>query len=444
MTSGGFGYASASVTYHAADYGTNYAFALALHTARVTAFLRATYKASVLSGGATFSSDKWTSIHFTDYGSSRAELSINVEYDPDGHPGDTVPVYIQDVFGSSETSYPAFVTVFENPDSGSQFSITTAKGYHNNSSYVGTPSRGMYIPLDRCLSNGYLQKLPMAFAHAFAANGFSAVNSSGDIDDGDYPATLGELPQMPSYGLYGSTSAGTFSTSGDTSVIKSPVEGVTYQFGYSVKGLVIEGFYRLSSYASTTGASWDISGQIFDGDPGWDEDAGTFSGTCFGYYAPSINNFQCYSNRALSDVVQFFGVFANVDALNSAQKSYMQAVRANGAGVQCFAASSPGYLPMRSASTIGDKLVWSTGCLAWSANAGYDSIRSLPSIDGQGNTVKGFFRDDVLRFVSVFATRLGGTTYQGGNFISMNCGQNSGFELGVLLGWDGSNSNDIL
>ena len=41
MASGGFAYASASVTYHAADYGTNYDWALALHRARVTAFLRA-------------------------------------------------------------------------------------------------------------------------------------------------------------------------------------------------------------------------------------------------------------------------------------------------------------------------------------------------------------------------------------------------------------------
>lgn len=441
MASGGFGYASASVVYHSADFGTVYAWAYALHVARVTAFLQASYKAYELSGGAVLSSGAWYSESPASYGSAYAELTETIEYDPVGHPGSTTTVFIQDVFGSADTSHPAFVTVFENPDSNTHYAIITAKGYHNSSSWIGDSSRGFYIPNAKVLSDGYQKRLPITFAHAFGANSISSFVDSGDLDQGTL--TDGELPVCPSYGLYAYITTSQNNTSGETSILSSPTENRTYTFGYAVKDVVIEGFFKNSSYPSGTGAAWDIAGAIFDGDAGYDSEAGTFSGTCFGYYSPCVQ-LRDYATRAPADSFYWTGNGANVDCLNSLQKSYSQALLSIGASFQCKPACFPGYVPLRSVSTIGDKLTWSSACLSFTMDASYSNTRNMPSIDGNGNSTKGFFRDDVLRFVSIFATRIGGTTYQGGDFIAMNCGENTGFELGVLLGWDGSNTNDIL
>lgn len=439
MTSGGFAYESVRVTYQAADYGTTYDWALALHRARVTAFLRASFRAYEMGGGF-----EWDSMDPASYGSSRAQIVDAVEYDPSGYPGLTKNVFIQDVNGSAQTSYPAFVTVFENAVTSAQFAIITSRGFHNNTSWIGDPTRGFYIPGAKCMTNGYSRRLPVTFAHVFAANGIGSFNAEGEVD-ANYSPSAAELPVCPSYGLYASDSVGSQSTASNSSCLTTLVGGTWYLFGYAVKGYAIEGFFKNSAYPNGTGSAWDISGHIFDGDPGWDEGAGTFSGTCFGYYSPYIANLYDYTARSLSDNISFAGSFASVDALDSAQHSYMQAVLQGSGSVQCYPAMSPGYLPMRSASNIGDKIVWSAGCVAWSVAASYNAIRNLPSIDGQGNSVKGFLRDDIFRFVSIFATRIGGTTFQGGNFIGMNCGQqSSGFEVGVLLGWDGSNANDIL
>lgn len=442
MASGGFAYASASVTYHAADYGTNYDWALALHRARITAFLRSSYRASVVSGGAQFSSNLWQSIRLSD-DSSRTDLEDFIEYDPAGHPGTTVAVYTQVVNGTAQTSYPAFVTVFVNPDSNSQFAIITSRGYHNNSGFVGDATKGFYIPITKCLTCGNVRRLPYAFAHAFAANGFKTLREGGgELDTG----TMGpyELPICPSYGLaaYGATS--NTSSVGQASVITSPIEGRTYQFGYAIKGVAIEGFYKTSVYPTGVGAMWGISGAIFDGDLGWDADTLKFSGKVFGYYSPYVSITDAQA-RSVSDSFSFAGSGASVDALDKDGQSYAQQLLQSGVSASCVPACSPGYIPQRSDSTIGEKLVWSTACVAWSVAASYNAVRNLPSIDGQGNSVKGFLRDDIFRFVSIFATRTGGTTFQGGNFIGMNCGQQgSGFEVGVLLGWDSSNANDIL
>lgn len=439
MASGGFAYASASVTYHAADYGTNYDWALALHRARVTAFLRASYRTGVVTPGEF--NGTWPSESPASYGSARAKIEERIEYDPAGHPGLTLPVYIQDVNGSAQPSYPAFVTVFVNPDSLTQFAIITARGYHNNAAFAGDPTKGFYIPNSKVLSDGYQKRLPITFAHAFGANSISSFVDSGDLDKGTL--TDGELPVCPSYGLYAYSTVGQSSTSGETSILSSPTENRTYSFGYAIKDVVIEGFFKNSSYPSGTGAAWDISGAIFEGDTAFDEDTGTFSGTCFGYYSPYVQ-LRDYATRAPADSFYWTGNGANVDCLDSLQKSYSQALLSIGASFQCKPACFPGYAPLRSVSTIGDKLTWSAACLAFTMDASYSNTRNMPSIDGNGNSVKGFFRDDVLRFVSIFATRIGGTTYQGGNFIAMNCGENTGFEVGVLLGWDASNANDIL
>lgn len=443
MASGGFAYASASVTYHAADYGTNYDWALALHRARITAFLRASYRAYVVSGGGQFSSQLWDSLRLSD-DSSRDEIEDQIEYDPAGSPGVTVAVYIQIVNGTAQTQYPAFVTVFQNPDSYASYAIITSRGYHNNAGNIGDATKGFYIPLAKCLTCGNFRRLPYAFAHAFAANDFKSlrVDHTGQLDNGDL--SLYELPICPSYGLAAYTNTSNTSSSGQASVITAPTEGVTYQFGYAVKGVAIEGFYKTSAYPAGVGAMWDVSGAIFDGELGWDEGDYEFSGTVFGYYSPYVN-VKDNGARSASDAISFAGTGASVDALDKDGQSYAQQLLQSGVSASCDPACSPGYIPQRSNSTIGEKLVWSTACVAWSVAASYNAVRNLPSIDGQGNSVKGFLRDDIFRFVSIFATRTGGTTFQGGNFIGMNCGQqSSGFEVGVLLGWDSSNANDIL
>ena len=441
MANGGFAYASALVTYHSADFATNYAWALALHKTRVKAFLQATYRAYQLSDGALYSSSWWQSIRLGD-DSSRTDIEFECPVDPSGEVATTMTIYIQDVNGSAQTNYPAFVTVFENPDSYTQFAIITSRGYHNKSSFIGDATKGFYIPLAKCLSNGNNRLLPYTFAHAFAANGFGSLSDgTGELDNGTLNPR--ELPICPSYGLASYTGTSDTSSSGQASIITAPTEGVTYHVGYAVKGVSIEGFWKSSAYPVNTGACWDLSGAIFDGDLGWDADDTLFTGTPFGYYALGLS-VKDNAARSLSDTVPFFNSAASVDALNSSAESYAQTVLASGASVNCKPACSPGYLPMRSSSTVSGELTWSSGCVAWTAGASYDAVRNLPSIDGNGNSCAGFLRDDVFRFVSIFATRQGGTTYQGGNFIAMNCGQNNDFELGVLLGWDGSNTNDIL
>lgn len=440
MASGGFGYASVSVTYHAADYGTNYAWALALHKARALAFLRATYKAYILSGGVAPSSGTWGSYNFTAGGSSRQMITYTVEYAPDDEPGDEMNIYIQDVNGSSETGYPAFVTIFQNPDLNTAYAIITARGFHNNSSWIGTASRGFYIPVDKCMGNGYLRYIPYSFAHAFAASGFNALP---DIDSGTLAA--GELPICQSYGCAHSDQAGTASTSASSNIITNPTENYIYTFGYAVKDLVIEAFYKNSGFAAGSGADWDISGQILTGDPGYDLDTGDVNGSCFGYFSPYIGStFYEHTNRSVSSTLHFFDDKLSADVLDSSGDSYSQAVRATASSNQYIAPTcTPGYLPLRGNSTLASKLVWSSACLAFGCNAGSSGTRNLGGVDANGNSVAGFLRDDVFRFVSIFATRNGGTTYQNGNFIAMNCGQNT-LENGVLLGWDASNNNDIL
>lgn len=443
MASGGFAYASASVTYHAADYATSYDWALALHRARVTAFLRASYRAYVVSGGGQFSSQLWDSLRLSD-DSSRDEIEDQIEYDPAGSPGLTVAVYTQIVNGTAQTAYPAFLTVFQNPDSYASYAIITSRGYHNNAGFIGDATKGFYIPIAKCLSCGNSRRLPYSFAHAFAANDFKSlrVDHTGQLDNGDL--SLYELPICPSYGLAAYTTTSNISTAGQASVITAPTEGVSYLFGYAIKGVAIEGFYKTSAYPAGVGAMWDISGAIFDGDLGWDADESEFSGTVFGYYSPYVN-IRDNQTRSVSDTISFAGDGASVDALDKDGQSYAQQLLQSGVAASCNPACSPGYIPQRSNSTIGEKLMWSTACVAWSVAASYNAVRNLPSIDGQGNSVKGFLRDDIFRFVSIFATRTGGTTFQGGNFIGMNCGQqSSGFEVGVLLGWDASNANDIL
>ena len=325
MASGGFGYASASVVYHSADFGTVYAWAYALHVARITAFFRASYKAYELSGGATLSSAAWFSELPSSYGSAYAELTEDIEYDPVGHPGSTSRVYIQDVHGTSETNYPAFVTVFENPDSNTNYAIITARGYHNNSSWKSDPSKGFYIPIGKCLSDGYKYRLPITFAHVFGANGIDSWKNGGDVDTGTLRKA--ELTVCPSYGLHAQTTTSTTYTSGETSILNSPTENRTYIFGYAIKDVVIEGFFKNSSYPSGCGAAWDIAGAIFDGEPGYDLGDGEFSGTCFGYYSPYIYYFYDYTPRSVSDTYYWVNYSANVDCLDSSQDCYSQKLK---------------------------------------------------------------------------------------------------------------------
>lgn len=429
MSTGQFGYAEKSITYAAADYSTVRAWALAVHIARCEAFFRACQK--------NLNSGTYGGVWNTDY--TVSDLEEYIPYNPDDPDSENFVLYIQDLHPSNiDTTgqYPAFLTVFENGRSITKYVIITSNGFTNNPSYSSDHTKGLYIPNEKYQGNGTYKFIPIDLAHMFCANDLS---TASDIRTG----TLGngELTISTPYGVNCADTTTNANTNNGNGIIYKPTEGVTYTFGYAVKDLAIECFYRNSLFPSGSSMLWSIIGNIFDGDLGFNEDTGLFEKFPFGEFSPWRNALDERSGLSLNSY-SFLGNTNKLscDVLCDDGWSYKKSIV--GQSVLSKACMLPSYSPFRSSSSSPDKLKWAAGCVGFSFDCGYQSVRSFGGIDGSGNNTKGFVKDDVLRLVSAMATRTGGSTYKNGEFVAMNMGTpQDSMEFGVLLGWDSTNQS---
>lgn len=428
MATGGFYYAEESVTYNAANYSTVRDWAYAVHVARCKAFARSTKK-----GADTYYGGFWN----TDY--TVSDLEEYIPFDPDDPDSYMLVINIQDLHPSTDDptgQYPAFLTVFENGRSLTKYVIITSNGFTNNASYSSDPTKGLYIPNEKFNGNGTYKFLPIDMAHMFCANGLSTYQ---DITQG----TLGngELTISTPYGVNFGDYTSTGQTSNGNGIIYRPTEGVTYTFGYAVKDLAIECFYKNSNFASGTGMMWSIIGNIFDGDLDYDDDTMLFAKFPFGEFAPYRNGQDERNGLSLSQY-SYYGNTNKLscDCLCEDGWSYKKAIVGN--SVLSKGCLLPSFAPFRSNSNSPQKLKWAAGCMGFAFDCGYNATRTFAGIDGLGNNTKGFVRDDILRFVSAMATRTGGSTYKNGEFVAMNMGApQESMEFGVILGWDSTNQS---
>lgn len=428
MTTGGFGYHEESIRYVSADYTTKRSWCLAVHVARCKAF--------ALASRMDPSNGDFGGMWITD--PTTIDISVFVPFDPDDPDSHGVTIGIQDLHKSDvdpSGQYPAFLTIFENPVSYAHYAIITSNGFTNESSYSSDPSKGLYIPTSKFCGNGYYKNIPYDLAHAYAANGFG---DPSDITSGTI--SNGELTISTICGLnYSQTSSTTYTSNNSNAIIYNPTEDATYTFGYAIKDLAIECFYKTSS--SSAGMLWSIIGNIFTGDLGFDDDTAYFSKFPFGFYAPWRNGFNERNGLSISDYSYLSSNdYIECDVLQDDGWSYRY--KSSGLNITSVPLMLPSFLPLRSNSNSPDKLKWSSGCIGFSFASGYNNVRTFGGIDGLGNNTKGFVRDDVLRFVSIFATRTGGATYKGGELVAMNMGTPQiNLEFGVLLGWDPDNQS---
>lgn len=428
MASGGFAYEQSSVTYVSANYSTKKDWALAVHCARCVAFARATDRDAELNEGETHSLS-WKSITFT--GSSYPVLHYTPEFG--------ITFHVQDLHPESvdpNGDYPALITIFEDQKSYAQYAIITALGYTNNSSHSSTPSQGLYIPSMKIAGRGNYYHLPVCLAHMFGANGIS---SAIDITSGSLGS--GELTISEICGLAHYDTSGTDSSASYNSILKNPSQNMTYTFGYAKKGLAIECFYKAANYGQNVGMMFSVIGNIFDGDTGYDPDEYTFSKFPFGYVAP-WNNSLYETQAATPDRYCYVSNDERIDCDCLCEDGISYRWKDNNANVASAPLILPSNVPLRSNSNTPEKLPWSSASLGFTYYVGYNTTRTFVGIDGLGNNFKGFLRNDIWRYVSICATRVGGSTYQEGNFVAMNCGAPQNFfELGILIGWDASNQS---
>lgn len=423
---GGFKFGKASVTYDSTTYPTKRDWALAVHKARCQALMNAAY-ASL--GGIGYFPRIQTGI-------SEVTDTVHVKY---GTKEEDVTIYIQDLHTSSATKddYPAFVSFFKVGIGGDspEYCIVTSNGFHGNSSYASNHTYGLYVNSAKLARNGSanMRFYPMNLAHSFAVRGFSNYDLSSNV------VNQGELSITNCFNT-DNNQAYTITSSSKTSnnnngMVYNPTVGRTYTFGYAVKygdsGSMIEAFYRVSNYESNAGWLWCIIGEIFDN-------------TCLvnafpvGSYKPyrgsvtetsqlQLSTTTDYANYSACEVVGVGGVKFPVDTMN-----YFTTVPV----------LMPSFLPLRCNSNTPDELTYAAACLGF-GGAGYNNTITIAGIDGLGNCVKGYIKTDLLRMVSFLATKIGGTTYQGGNFVvPSNCGavQNK-MEFGIILGWDADNES---
>lgn len=412
MAAGGFKFGQASATYDSATYTTKRDWALAVHKARCDAF----FKAQLNDGG------DWDCATVGSITETREPIT-----------GETYTLYIDDLHPtSSDTTgqYPAFVTYFQYSGVPSaEYAIITSNGMHRYSSYESNITYGMYIHSSRLpyQSSSYMYSF-LSLAHSYADNGFSGHSFSTSL------ANLYELPVLPICGFYGDTIGSSNTTANDNkSVIYNPTQGVTYSFGYAVRGLAIECFYKTSQYTANSGWNWSIIGRILTN--GINSGIAYYSYYTSGYeksiidgsYYPRYSNSQC----------PFACIDSNGGIFPSSSSGISNTTR--------YSKLSPSYMPNRCNTSTPSDLLYSAGCLSLCQSSGSLNTETGSGIDGNGNCVAGLIDTDILRIVARQACTVGGATYQGGNFVCplnqigvYNCD-----DFGVLLGWDSSNESIV-
>ena len=412
MSAGGFMFGQASATYDSATYSTKRDWALELHRARCDAF----YKAQRNEGQNWSTQSDGTGTWFSEsrtVGSGNYTLKIR----------DLKPTSV-DTTGE----YPAFVTVWRHTN-GYEYAIITSNGMKwgtgatplINEMYIG----GAHLPMD--MSNSSRKYTFISFAHSFANNGFANYSFGSDI------LNDGELSVLPLCGFNGTTSNTSSATSNNSNgVVYNPAQGVTYSFGYAIRGAVIECFYRTSSYNANSGWNWSIIGQILSNPLSGNNAA------CYCYYGEggekdiiTSNYYPRYSERACA--------FSCLDYNN---KSFSGI---NNSNIIRYPRLAPCFYPSRCSTVSPSELPFSAGCLCICASSSVLYQESDAGIDGNGNCTAGLIDTDVLRIVARQACTVGGAIYQGGNFV-VPCSQlgiANANDFSVILGWDASNESIV-
>lgn len=415
MAAGGFKFGQSSATYDSSTYSTKRDWALDVHRARCDAFFLAQYREG----------DNWSSV--TGGGTTITE-SRTV-----GTVG-SYTLYILDLHPtSSDTTgaYPAFVTIWQSGNE--EYAIITSNGMHWYSGWSSDVTRGLYINgihLPNTSNSTSYKYVFYSLAHSFAKNGFSAYS----FDDSSIESS--ELPVFPICGWDGRT-RGETSPTADTysSMIYQPTQGVTYSFGYAIRGSVIECFYKTSEYSVNSGWNWSIIGDIL-GDP-----SSGYSTAYYTYYNSSDRETYPISDNYYPRYSGSGCAFACIDFEEGVFPPPLLSTN-----VSRYPCLRPSYIPARCNSSTPGELLFSAGCLAFCKLSGIPSpVESSDGVDGNGNCVIGLIDTDILRIVPSQACTVGGAVYQGGNFV-VPCKQayiTNSDDFGILLGWDSSNESIV-
>ena len=417
MSAGGFMFGQASVTYDSATYTTKRDWALAVHKARCDAFLLAQKREG----------NHWSTTQTSD---------INEFSDTRTIDGTTVTLYIQDYHPlSSDTTgaYPAFVSYFEH-EYGAEYCIITANGMHQIPSKASDITYGMYIYSNYLVGNGTSSVNKFSFyslGHCYANSGFN-----------DYVLTTNGTPNAeqlavcPIMGFDGNMVNNSSQKTSNSSkgLVYNPVQGVTYYFGYAIRGTVIETFYRSSSYTANTGWNWSLIGPILV------NPASGYSTAMYCYYSGSnsselaiidSNYYPCYSQRS--------NIFQCIDSDGEFFPKFISS------SVNRCPRLAPGFWPNLCTTSLPSELPYSAGFLTFCYNTSVVYTESFAGIDGHGGCFAGFIDTDILRIVGRQACTVGGATFQGGNFVSPvnQLGMENCNDFGVLLGWDSANESIV-
>ena len=420
MAAGGFKFGQASATYNSSTYTTKRAWALDVHRARCDAFFLAQHREGIGAGGNT-----WFSLQTELYNEIGESRTVG---------GETYTLYIQDIHPlSTDTTgdYPAFASYWRRYGENTLYCIITSNGVNNQSTYSTNYQRGLYIPLNKMPNTGSSANSRYVFsslAHSYGNNGISSVDLSNDSG-----LTEQQLPILPLCGFSGNTKSNSYTVNDNTSVIYNPTQGVTYSFGYAIRGHVIECFYRTSEYTSNSGWNWSIIGEILsNGESGYNTAFYTYYNNGNEKTIIDSNYYPRYSNQSCA--------FA---CINNEELVFPPSVL--NTNVTRYPKLSPSFMPCRCNTTMPSELLFSAGCLSFCQQTGSLYSESNGGIDGYGNCVAGLINTDILRIVARQACTVGGATYQSGNFVCPlnQVGTINSDDFGILLGWDTSNESIV-
>lgn len=416
---GGYIFRKVDLTY---DPNTNGAsvlsWAQAIHSARCSAFAEAAEaeKASPQYGWYTFANP-------------------NYAYPTTSMAGGPITLDIH----SGYSDYPAYMTIFRNYNTYSEYCILTYTGFNSYSPWETSapPSNGLYIHKNNLTGgyNGSWVNCGASMAHCFAKQGgflntYNVKSSSFLINNCTYI--------MPAYSslTVSDNSAGIDTTT----LIQSRVQdqnspnlvGKTFQFGYAIRGDKIISMMRNSNSPRWL---WSIIGEIFD----------------VNMRSSDENKVGCLVNDYAYDSVQEINessyiytnttsnLYGNVSACLANNSLYRPIDWSN--VIMDFSRGTTGYISPSSRvniASLSNEIPYNAVAVGASASS-FSLDTQEPGFDGNGNGCKGFIDTSLLRQVSAGACQSCGKLLQGGNFVTMAAGSVS--SSGFILGWDSSNGS---
>lgn len=414
MAAGGFKFGQASATYNSSTYSTKRDWALAVHKARCDAFFLAQYGAG----------DEWACYTTGLYNEISESRTVG---------GNTYTLKIQDIHPLTDDTtgeYPAFITFWMINGQNTEYAIITSNGVNFNSSYSSDFTKGLYIPKDKLPCTGIwgdnYRFTYYSLAHSYGNAGFYSHDFSANGIRGE------QLSVLPICGFDGNNENSSYVVNSSYGIIYNPTQGVTYSFGYAVRGTVIECFYRTSQYDANSGWNWSIIGEILS------NPTSGYSTAYYSYYTSGgerskIDNSYC---------PKYSGNLCAFSCIDNEENVFPPSNLSGGTRYSCL---RPSYMPSRCNSTMPSELLFSAGCLAFCQSSGGHTTESYSGIDGNGNCVAGLIDTDILRIVPRQACTVGGAIYQGGNFVvpAKQINVYSCDDFGILLGWDPSNESIV-